>query len=368
MVAVAGVLFSFVNPPEPRPLIRTVSFSGQHAPGTSADERFMSFSSAVINSTGHVSFFARVLGDDVYNSNQFGVWSEGGGSLQLIARDGMIAPGARDGATFQLYGYFLGPFLTANGQTTFLARLRAPQFQPEISTLSDTGIWTADKQGLRLAVREGEASAPGSVLISGLGGPLASADGSLIYETLFLSNETATPIGESGLWTFRGGVNSPLALVGERPPGTPEGVSFRGFINSSGFENVYSINKSGHIVFRAFITGPDVTDRSSVGYWTDRNGDLTLVMRGGEPVPGLTTETVLSNLGNPVMNAAGQVAFHAFLTGGGVGANQDEALFIEENGTVTLLAREGMQAPGEPPSVQFKALENPVLNDAGKAV
>ena len=44
----------------------------------------------------------------------------------------------------------------------------------------------------------------------------------------------------------------------------------------------------------------------------------------------------------------------------GVGANQDEALFIEEDGTVTLLAREGMQAPEPRTNRHWRHAERPM--------
>ena len=77
--------------------LRTVSLTGQPAPGTAAGVTFETFGSfihpvsfvyggAVLNDAGHVAFRANLTGDGVDFSNHQGVWSEGSGSLALVAR------------------------------------------------------------------------------------------------------------------------------------------------------------------------------------------------------------------------------------------------------------------------------------------
>ena len=86
--------------------LRTVAFAGQHAPGTSSGEIYDTFGAhfsgppstrvfrgPALNDAGHVAFRANLAGSGVGAMNDKGVWSEGSGNLELVARTGNAAPG-----------------------------------------------------------------------------------------------------------------------------------------------------------------------------------------------------------------------------------------------------------------------------------
>src|SRR5262245_39015460 len=93
--------------------LRTVALTGQPAPGTAGGATFETFGAlvhtqelwdyggAVLNDAGQIAFRANVTGSGVDSTNNQGVWSEGSGSLSLVARTGSQAPGAASGVNFK---------------------------------------------------------------------------------------------------------------------------------------------------------------------------------------------------------------------------------------------------------------------------
>ena len=79
-----------------------------------------------------------------------GIWSEGSGTLSLIARPGDPAPGTGAGVVFAGLG---NPGLNDTGQTTFWGVVGGPG----VNSTNDTGIWAEDPDGLlTLVAREGD--------------------------------------------------------------------------------------------------------------------------------------------------------------------------------------------------------------------
>src|SRR4051812_5053700 len=82
------------------PILRTVALSGQSASGTGGAS-FNAFDFPVINSSGHVAIRGFLNHDGVTTStNDQGIWSESVGSLSLVIRTGVHAPGTPDGVNF----------------------------------------------------------------------------------------------------------------------------------------------------------------------------------------------------------------------------------------------------------------------------
>jgi hypothetical protein len=92
--------------------LRTVALTGQSAPGTAGGITFETFGSfihpqdqyiyggPVLNDAGQIAFRADLTGSGVDSTNYQGVWSEGSGTLSLVARTGSQAPGAVSGVNF----------------------------------------------------------------------------------------------------------------------------------------------------------------------------------------------------------------------------------------------------------------------------
>ena len=88
-----------------------------------------------------------------------------------------------------------------------------------------------------------------------------------------------------------------------------------------------------------------------------------MVVRMGDPVPGLDPSISIggilltSNTPPPVINHNGNIVFASRLTGAGVSAANDSAIFSEAFGDgFRPVAREGDPAPGATPSILFRDL------------
>ena len=79
-----------------------VARSGSQAPGTPSGVNFSDFlcRSPVLNNAGQTAFYATLTGSGVDSTNDQGIWSEGSGSLALVARSGSQAPGTPSGVNF----------------------------------------------------------------------------------------------------------------------------------------------------------------------------------------------------------------------------------------------------------------------------
>ncbi len=70
------------------PEIRTVALTGDQAPGTAPGVVFSNFNNVdpVINNAGQTAFYGILAGPGVSTDNDRGIWSEGAGTLTLVAR------------------------------------------------------------------------------------------------------------------------------------------------------------------------------------------------------------------------------------------------------------------------------------------
>ncbi|MEM8782493.1 MAG: choice-of-anchor tandem repeat NxxGxxAF-containing protein [Planctomycetota bacterium] len=124
--------------------------SGSAAPGTAAGVNFFDFNKPALNAAGQTAFVGHLTGTGVDTRNNVGIWSEGSGSLGLVARKGSAAPGTAAGAN---YFAFNNPVLNAAGQTAFLGILSGTG----VDGSNDRGIWATDPDGrLILVIREGD--------------------------------------------------------------------------------------------------------------------------------------------------------------------------------------------------------------------
>lgn len=184
--------------------------------------------------------------------------------------------------------------------------------------------------------------------------------GSVISGALVPGDTTTT-----GPLTFR-----TVAITGQAAPGTQDGVTFVDF-GGYGAEPP-AINNDGQTAFLAIVAGPGVDSSNQNGLWSEGTGALALVARDGSHAPGTPADVSFSLLGQPVINNDGQTAFDGSLSGTSVDPNiNGHGIWIGDANTLTLVAREGSQAPGAADGVNFDRFQpydgaRPVLNDSGK--
>ena len=142
------------SPVEAAPSIRTVALSGHHAPGTPDGVNFREydFNAPVLNAAGQTAFIAFLTGSGVDSTNSSGIWSEGSGTLELVARSGSQAPGTPNGVNFNGSPSFFRPVLNTAGQTAFFAYLTSS------SDNRTRGIWSEATGDLNLVARPRQSS------------------------------------------------------------------------------------------------------------------------------------------------------------------------------------------------------------------
>jgi hypothetical protein len=148
---------------------------------------------------------------------------------------------------------------------------------------------------------------------------------------------------------------SVIAHSGMSAPGT-----LATFANSLGTP---TIDDSGSVLFRAQLTGNGVTSSNDYGYWFGQAGSVQLQAREGDVAPGCD-DALFNVLGTPILSH-GRIAFTATLTGPGVTASNNQALFAGTPGNVGLVMRKGTQAPGLPAGCVYNQINDFAVNSNG---
>jgi hypothetical protein len=139
--------------------LHLVAQRGDQPPGTAAGTQFYYLENLALNNAGRTAFAAELLSGagGVTSSNDTGVWSEGGGSLALVAREGSHAPGTPAGANFGEFCWYCAETFAYNGtgQTAFRAQLTTGS--GGVDSTNNVGIWAVDRVGaLQLVARTGD--------------------------------------------------------------------------------------------------------------------------------------------------------------------------------------------------------------------
>jgi formylglycine-generating enzyme required for sulfatase activity len=364
--AVLGALLAFPATTVRASETRTVALSGQQVPGMPDGVNFSSssvFNSPVLNDAGQTAFVARLTGSGVDSTNDRGIWSEGSGSLALVARQGSHAPGTPSGVNYG-NATFANPVLNDAGQTSFFTTNLTGS--GVVSGINDSGIWSEGSGTLALVVRKGD-HAPGTasgVNFSFLDSlPVLNNAG----QTAFRASLTGSGVdgfNNLGIWSEGSGSLALVARGGSQAPGTTSGVNF----SFSGNPVRPVLNSAGQTAFAAGLIGSGVDLTNNSGIWSEGSGSLALVARTGSQAPG--TPNGVNYSGSrflpPVLNDAGQTAFRAVLTGSGVDSSNRLGIWSEGSGSLALVARAGSQAPGTANNVNYASLFDPVMNDAGQ--
>jgi alpha-tubulin suppressor-like RCC1 family protein len=348
--------------------LRTVALSGQQVPGAPDGTVFTGFDGRppVLNDAGQTAFVGG-------STAAYGIWSEGAGSLSMVAARGQQAPGMPDGVNF--YDFYSGSsdyrvVISDTGLTAFTAYVREPG-----SVSSINGIWSSGPGGSALVARTGEQAAgmPAGVFYNlndsiSLRTFLVNDAGQVAFQTILWGP------GGYGIFAQRHGNLELVARTGNHAPGTPHGVDFSSF----GGIQQFSLNKTGQTAFWGGLIGSGVDATNDEGVWSEGSGSLALVAREGSQAPGMPDGAVFgivvnaSNklfLARPALNNAGQTAFASHVTGGGVDATNNGGIWLGTAGNLSLVIRSGDHAPGTPSGVNLSSslsTSQPVLNDAGQ--
>ncbi len=148
--------------------------------------------------------------------------------------------------------------------------------------------------------------------------------------------------GGFGIFTGTPGALQLRALTDEPAPGLGGDAVFTAFSVDVG------LNHSGTVVFWAQVSGSAITEDNDEGIWTAGAGGVQRVVAEGQQAPGLAAGVRIGSIpkGCAAINDAGEIAFVAALAGTGVTGSNDEAIFAGPPGALKLVVRKGQSASG----------------------
>jgi hypothetical protein len=192
-------------------------------------------------------------------------------------------------------------------------------------------------------------------------------------ETAFVA--TTRGVVVSGIWrSSTSGALSAVALSGTQAPGLPPGVNYSGLpgaISPCGTVTRLSMNSAGEVAFVALLW-PAPTGTGSAVFGPDGSGNLTILAREGDPVPGApAADWVFDSLcSSPALDNPGRVAFRARIRDSGLPFDAHGVWTTDVTGQLGAVALAGQQAPGAPPGAIFDGLpsevwDGPFIRDDG---
>ncbi len=239
---------------------------------------------------------------------------------QVVVRTDTPAPGASGGLFWLTHAR-----LNTAGQLVVSGSMH----DNGVQDTNDTALWIGGPDSLQMVVREGD-TAPG--IPGGTFG--AVPDPNYVTGGFYVSDfnnagqvmffaPVMTPGGSStGLWLVDAGGRVQNVLAhGKAAPGTQAGVTFTSFHGGP------SVTPGGRAAFYAGLEGPGVTDKNNRGLWMGLPGDLKLVAREGEAVPGFEDlEFVSVGLNSPAANDLEMLAFEATIGSDSLGSKREALL------------------------------------------
>lgn len=312
-----------------------------------------------INEVGEASFYGamQIGAAGVTAVNDTGVWSEMGGALALVLREGDPVP-FLSGASFSRFSVSL-----ANSSTSRLA-MATNMRGAGVAATNDSAVITADIQSgsvsVGLVAREGDPAPGTSANFAELNGsfsdPRVNAAGDLAFSAV-LKN------GTTGIWqkTMAGSLAA-VAVPGQNAAGTL----------MAEFSNVDmpSLSNAGTITFHGYLKagiGDTPTDGSrATGIWKGSAvapASLSVVVRqGATGLSGMNAGSRVLSQWIPFINGAGEVAFRILM--GESGGDFTYGICTDTPGAATVVAKTGDAAPGTKGST-FQFFRQPVIGEGG---
>jgi hypothetical protein len=326
-----------------------IAQSGQEAPSFVPENQFSNLEGSVAaNGETALAFFARTRPKEGPTAQSSGLWVATAVGVRLVAEadQGALPPMADVKFLAQSFEtpFADTPIVNSHGQTLFRGFLTGPG----IDAANLNGIWGFDtSSGTQLLLRAGMAvpGTPHGKFLSFPGSPTINDAGDTAVLAFFASDPAATGLdagealtGESmdvghdhadgdgatprlGLWVRRAsGALEHVFSMGDHAPGIsdPHGNQHDAHVT---FVDTFDpvMNAAGSVALVAVVAGEGVTDLNAVGVWSNARsgagsepGDLELIARTGDAVPGGRPGETFGVLQEPALNAAGQAVFMAW--------------------------------------------------------
>jgi hypothetical protein len=118
-------------------------------------------------------------------------------------------------------------------------------------------------------------------------------------------------------------------------------------------------------LFQARIAGDEISQSNDTGFWLEDAGSISLVARNGDQAADLPTGVNYKLLAFPKMNSRGDIAMHGNLQGVGIDNTNNRAIWAGTPNLLQLIAQKGDPAPGTVGEV-FTHVSLSALNDSGR--
>jgi hypothetical protein len=260
--------------------------------------------SPVVNASGQVAFLTRTSFDD------FAIFAgTPGTTLTTVALQGTAAPAGGN------YTQLSNPAINAAGKVLFGASLTGGS--------AGSGLFFGTPGTTLTTVALNNSTTPAGGVFGPFSGPPAVNSAG---QVAFVSNRN----GDFNSALFAGTPGTTLTSVAVMGDAAPAGGNYSAMFSPA-------LNAAGNVAFLANLTGGSSTRGIFVG--TPGQQLQTIALQGaGAPNGGGAT---YSGIGNPSLNASGQVAFTSILTGAGVNFSNNVALYAGSPGNVVQIVRTG---------------------------
>ena len=346
----------------PEVVVTPVAHQGDPVPGI-LGATFDYFLPPQIDAAGNVLFLADLAGPGIDSSNYVAIFYGPPGGLELIAWMSQPAPDMGGEIVMESL-VFADTRLSENGWIAFTADLAGPGI---VEGLNDMATFVGPPGDIRKVLQGGD-QAPGldpGIIIDVSGGRRLGtflSDNATFRVVAYLAGPGVDATNDRAYWT---GTRDDLQLVwreGMPAPGTEPGVTF-------GWADSVAFNDAGQITFRGGLAGDPIDGTNDKGRWAGGPGDLALVTRKGDPVPGFPEGVVYTKVAlglwalNNYYGYCGEMAECVEISGPGVTEENDRFLSAGLPEDLQLLAREGDPAPEAGPDVEIDGFGNYFIND-----
>lgn len=271
-------------------------------------------------------------------------------SFDTIAFSGQAAPGA---APHHVFTQFNKPSINNAGQVAFTATVQGF----DVGSFNDRGIWAGGLGSLDLVAREGD-DAPGAgpnIFFNSFENPNINDAGHVAFRGL-MSGPGVSLDNNQAVWSNSGAGLQMAARERQQAPGTEPGTVF---FTPGGA----GLTNTGRTTFLAQLISNPIDTTANAGMWTTRDGDLRLLMRQGQQAPGLADGVTFKSLQSATISDFGFVGIRPTLQGPGIDSTNDQGIWVENNGALQLVVREGDAAPGQPAGARFSTIFPQAMNN-----
>ncbi len=317
-----------------------IAVAGQQAPGAEDGEVFSDLSlnanALFFNDAGSIAFKAFTEG----TNSRTGIWRDAGAGLELVALEGQWFEALGAGQVFFDIRIYDPLSLNNSGKIAFGAIF---QFPYTYAVFSDaTGAF-------EIVFETNNLSAHSYCMLSDSGAVVHAPTSNYIYRR---ANGTVELIA---------GYNDPA-------PGM-DGMLLKGYyVQASALTTLPSIpiDAQGRVALLAHWHDQDGNEvPNNSGLMTDRNGEFDIFVRMGDPAPGTNPPDVFNWLGMMVANAGAVISFGATFS-----QDYSFGRYLSfPDGTMQLLAKSGGPVPRMPDTVTYSnnsLVDLPAMNAMGQ--